>query len=146
MKRTAFLVAMALAALGLILIAAPKRFAATAQAQEKMAGKEGTWKGEIVDLACYLEKGAKGEGHKKCALMCAQMGQPVGLLTTDGKLFLLVGPHEGSGLDEAKKLAGAQVELKGKALERDGLRGIEVASVTEQGRLPEPRKPSEGSR
>ncbi len=142
MKRMAFVVALALAALGLILITAPKYVAPTAQAQEK----EGAWKGEVVDLSCYLTAGKKGEGHKKCALMCAEMGQPVGLLTADGKLFLLIGPHEGTGLDDAKKLAGSQVDLKGKIFERDGLRAIEVASVTGQGKAPEPRKPSEGSR
>jgi len=120
---------------GLVLFAAPKYVVQIAQADE------GAWKGEVVDLACYLAKGAKGEDHKKCA----QMGQPIGLHTTDGKLFVLVGAQEGSGLDDAKKAVGSQVEIKGKMLSRDGLRGIAVASVTE-GQKTAPPKPPEGSR
>lgn len=125
MKRTALFVALVALALGL-----------AAQAQEKHehhagGGEAGSWKGEVVDLACYLGEGKKGEGHKGCAQMCASSGQPIGLLTADGKLFLIVGSHEGTGLDDAKKLAGCMVEVKGKMLERDGIRAIEVASVKE---------------
>ncbi len=95
--------------------------------------KEKTWKGEVVDLSCYLAKGLKGPGHKKCAQMCAAQGQPVGLLTDAGELYLLVGPHDGTALDDAKKLCGSAVELTGSVLERDGLRAIEVQSVKESG-------------
>lgn len=104
---------------------------AVARAEEQMAGKEGNWKGELVDLACYLGKGAKGEAHKKCAQMCAAQGQPVGLLTDDGKLYLVVGSHDGDGLEQAKKLCGSMVEVSGKMLSRDGMNAIEVKSVKE---------------
>lgn len=128
MKRVATLAAAGALTLGLFALAAPKVVVPAAVAQEQA---EGAWKGELVDLACYLSKGLRGEKHRKCAQMCAGMGEPVGLLTTDGKLFLLVYPHEGTQVDDVKKLCGFNAEVKGKVLERDGLRAIEVKSVAE---------------
>ena len=53
-------------------------------------GVDSALSGEVVDLACYVGHGAKGPDHQKCALKCAQMGQPLGLLTPEGKIYLLV--------------------------------------------------------
>ena len=36
-----------------------------------------TIKGEIVDLMCYIDHGAKGEKHKGCAEKCIKGGGPV---------------------------------------------------------------------
>ena len=49
----------------------------------KAAAAAGSWKGEIIDIACYVPNGAKGAGHAECAKKCAQAGQPLGLLTGD---------------------------------------------------------------
>jgi hypothetical protein len=127
MNRIALFAAPIALATGLFLFAVPARLAPQAAAQEAKA----SYGGEVVDLACYLGKGAKGEAHKKCAQMCAAAGQPIGLLTTDGKLYLLVGSHDGSGLEQAKKLAGSNVQITGKMLQRDGMQAIEVDSVKE---------------
>ena len=32
-----------------------------------------TVKGEVLDMACYLDHGAKGEKHKGCAEKCIKM-------------------------------------------------------------------------
>src|SRR5713101_3148187 len=73
-----------------------------------------TLRGEIVDLACYIGHGAKGPEHQKCAAKCAELGQPLGLLSTDGKLYILVADHQDpSALLRARKLAGEQVEMSG---------------------------------
>ena len=89
-----------------------------------------TVKGEIVDLACYIGHGAKGPDHQKCAEKCAAMGQPLGLLTGDGKLYVLVADHQNpSALAAAKKLAGEQVEMTGEPSERDGVAAIAVHTV-----------------
>jgi hypothetical protein len=64
------------------------------RAAEAAAGKTETIKGEVVDLMCYLDHGAKGEKHKGCAQKCIESGGPVGLLTADDQLYLVVGNHE----------------------------------------------------
>ena len=89
-----------------------------------------TVKGEILDLACYLGHGAKGPEHQPCALKCAQMGQPLGLLTADGKLYLLAADHQDpSAFKKAKQLAGEQVEMTGSPAERDGITALTVHAV-----------------
>ncbi|HEU5181522.1 MAG TPA: hypothetical protein VFW45_12075 [Candidatus Polarisedimenticolia bacterium] len=89
-----------------------------------------TVKGEILDLACYIGHGAKGSEHQQCALKCAQMGQPLGLLTTDGKLYLLTADHQDpTAFRKAKQLAGDQVEMTGAPAERDGVTALTVHAV-----------------
>ncbi len=46
--------------------------------------------GEIVDFSCYLEVGKHGEKHRDCAQKCFRNGQPIGLLTQDGTLYMLM--------------------------------------------------------
>ncbi|HWH69865.1 MAG TPA: hypothetical protein VNT26_10790, partial [Candidatus Sulfotelmatobacter sp.] len=62
-------------------------------ADEKASGDTQTLKGEVVDLMCYLDHGAKGEKHKNCAQTCIKGGGPVGLLSGD-QLYLVVGDHK----------------------------------------------------
>lgn len=87
--------------------------------------------GEVVDLACYVGHGAKGPDHQKCALKCAQVGQPIGLLTGDGKLYLLVADHSnGAPFERARKLAGQKATVKGEGASRDGMNTLTVEEVT----------------
>jgi len=46
--------------------------------------------GEIVDLSCYLQVGKHGEKHRDCAQKCMRSGPPIGLLTQDGPLYMLM--------------------------------------------------------
>ena len=94
------------------------------------ASKSVTLKGEIVDLACYLDHGAKGPGHKTCALTCLKNGEPMGLLASDGAVYLLLAPHEDAkAFDTAKGLASEQVEITGPPAERAGIKAVTVESV-----------------
>lgn len=56
---------------------------------EKMAAKKVTLEGELVDIRCYSAMGAHGEDHEMCANACAKAGDPVGILTKDGKLYTI---------------------------------------------------------
>ena len=86
--------------------------------------------GEVVDLACYIGHGAKGPDHQKCAMKCAQMGQPMGLLSAEGKLYLLVADHvDGAPYNKARNLAGVQVEIRGEPLDREGWTILTVHDV-----------------
>lgn len=84
--------------------------------------------GEVVDLMCYLDHGAKGEKHAGCAETCIKSGGPVGLLTADNQLYLVVGEHKPMN-DELAPLAAKTITLKGKVVERDGMKMIENAEI-----------------
>ena len=87
--------------------------------------------GEILDMACFIPKGAKGPAHRKCALTCAEHGMPLGVLTDDEQVYLLYPKHgKEKAFDAVKGLAGSRAVLKGKADERMGMRGFEVHSAT----------------
>ncbi len=94
-------------------------------------GDEGvTVKGEVLDLSCYIAHGAKGEDHAPCAKRCVKGGQPMGLLASDGTVYLLYAPHDdASAYEQTKDFAGQQVEVTGKAATNAGIKGIEVQSV-----------------
>ena len=61
--------------------------------KKPQAGHEITLVGELVDFSCYIQLGKHGEKHRSCGQKCAQTGQPVGLLTKDGALYMLM-PEE----------------------------------------------------
>ncbi|MBL8240218.1 MAG: hypothetical protein JNM66_22545 [Bryobacterales bacterium] len=54
------------------------------------AGKAITAVGEIVEFSCYLQLGKHGEKHRACGQKCINNGQPVGLVTADGTLYMLM--------------------------------------------------------
>src|SRR5258705_9781206 len=68
--------------------------------------------GEILDMKCYMASGEHGDGHKECAATCIKGGSPMGILTEDGKVYLLIkGSKNAEAYDNAKKFAGEQVTL-----------------------------------
>ena len=88
---------------------------------------EGDWTGEIVDLACYVPKGAKGPDHAGCAKSCVKNGQPMGLLTDDGTLVLLAADHKnGEPYEALKDLAGEMAHVSGNLAEKDGMKVVTV--------------------
>ena len=92
--------------------------------------KPATITGEVLDMACYAASGAKGEGHKSCAASCIKAGGPMGLLTSDGKVYLIVENHDKKdAYIEAQKHAGEQITAKGTVSDRGGLHVIIVDEV-----------------
>ena len=86
--------------------------------------------GELVDMNCYMAHGAHGDDHKSCATACIKGGAPMAVLTSDGKLYLLVADHgKKDAYEEAKKYPGQQVTVSGALSEKDGIKGIVVAEV-----------------
>jgi hypothetical protein len=91
-------------------------------------GETQTVKGEVVDLMCYLDHGAKGEKHAECAQTCIKSGGPVGLLTSDNQLYLVIGEHKPMN-DKLADYAAKTITLKGKVVERNGMKMIENAEI-----------------
>ena len=88
--------------------------------------------GEVVDLACYMVHPQSGQGasHKKCAEMCAKKGMPLGLLTDDKQVYLLLEDHENEKpFAEVKAKAGEKVTVQGDKVAQGGLQGLVVESV-----------------
>jgi len=96
-------------------------------AGEDAGAQTQTIQGEVVDLMCYLDHGAKGEKHQGCAETCIKNGGPVGLLSGD-QLYLVVGQHKPMN-KELAAYAAQTITLKGKVVEKNGMKMIENAQI-----------------
>ena len=93
-------------------------------------GKTETVSGELLDMACYMAHEGKGAKHAKCAGACVTGGAPLGLLTKEGKVYLVVGDHTNEKpYVEAKALVGADAKLTGTVFTRGGLAAIVVSKA-----------------
>ena len=90
-----------------------------------------TVKGEVVDMACYIDHNATGAKHTSCAKTCIESGLPVGIKAEDGKVYLLIGEHKPMNKTLAK-YAAQIITVKGKMISRDGFNMIENAEIIKQ--------------
>jgi hypothetical protein len=75
-------------------------------------GEAKTLVGEIVDFSCYLQVGKHGDKHRACGQKCFTNGQPIGLLTKDGNLYMLMEEEHDprrDGLTDFRKAATEHV-------------------------------------
>jgi len=56
--------------------------------KKALEGKQTTITGEIVDLSCYLQLGKHGESHASCGSKCIAAGEPIGIVTKSGEVYL----------------------------------------------------------
>lgn len=117
-------------------------------AKMEVKAKTTTVTGEIVDTSCYLGHGARGEKHAACAAKCINSnGAPMGLLTEDGTLWLLTPDHDNlDPYNALKGMAAKTVTVTGMAMERSGVKGLDVmsykAAATETGGAESTKKSS----
>jgi hypothetical protein len=90
-----------------------------------------TIKGEIVDTYCYALMGAKGEGHRQCAIDCIKAGIPAGLLEEGtGKVYVLLPNKDKTGLPKAAiDKIGRTATITGKVYTSGGSQFLTVESV-----------------
>ena len=93
--------------------------------------------GEIVDFSCYLQLGKHGDKHRSCGQKCVANGQPIGLLTKEGGLHMLMpeehDPRRDGGVDaraSASDHMGHIVEVHGTEASVGGYRAIYVLGLT----------------
>ena len=131
MKRT-----LIVSLLGLLLGAGAQAHEGHHDAEHGAGGKEVSVKGELVDMACFMAHEGKGKKHADCGKMCVQSGAPLGIVTPDGKVYLLVEDHSTAKAKKpyakAKELVADTVTVKGDAYERGGVQAIVVESVTKE--------------
>ena len=113
----------------------PAKEDATAEAPKASTGatKLGakTIIGEVIDPACWVINGAKGEAHKECIVACAKSGQTLAILEKKtNKIYILATERPGDDPNRGViDYAGQTVLVKGKVYSRGGLIAIQVASV-----------------
>ena len=93
--------------------------------------------GEIVDFSCYIQLGKHGEKHRSCGQKCVTNGQPIGLLTQNGALYMLMpeehDPRRDGGVDakaSASEHMGHIVTVNGTAARVGGYNAIFVQGLT----------------
>lgn len=97
-------------------------------ATEPSGENSATVKGEVIDLVCYTDSGARGPDHADCAKVCINAGLPVGLRAEDGKVYMLVGEHKPLNSTLAQ-YAAKTVTMRGKLVSRDGINMLENAEI-----------------
>ena len=86
--------------------------------------------GELVDMGCYVGHTAKGEKHSECAAKCIAGGMPMGLLSANGRIFLLTMDHANpDAYNKVKKMAGKRVTVSGSRHEKNGIVTLDVVTV-----------------
>jgi hypothetical protein len=99
-----------------------------------------TVRGEIVDYYCYIEKGLTGAMHKDCGTRCVAGDVCMGILTTDGALYMISVNHLRAmdplafrnipdPFTTCRGWIAESVDLSGYAMERKGCKIIEIMAV-----------------
>lgn len=100
---------------------------------ESKGAEKVTMTGEIVDMNCYSAHDGRGAKHATCAKECALDGAPIGLLTEDGKVYLLLENHAKPKLKkpykEARGKVAETVTIMGDRYDRGGVPAIVVNMV-----------------
>lgn len=104
------------------------------------AGTPMTVKGEFIDTWCYYSgvmgspDTVVGSAHHTCALWCSAGGIPVGLLTPDGTVYMVlrIGADAASnGGDTQFRHASHSVTAAGTVYQRDGINYIVISDILE---------------
>jgi hypothetical protein len=97
--------------------------------------KTETVTGQVIDLYCYsTNKADTGMDHRagrECASACARYeGQPVGLLTADGKVYQFAGGLVANNNAKIAPHVTHRVTVTGEITEKDGMPMIAANNVT----------------
>jgi hypothetical protein len=85
--------------------------------------------GEVLDMTCYIAYNLSGPDHAECAKVCIRNGEPAGIKTRDGKVYLLTGQPGHSINAEVADYAAKVVTIKGKQSVRDGFAQLQVEEI-----------------
>jgi hypothetical protein len=92
-------------------------------------------RGEVVETACYVMAGRRGESHRQCAISCARAGQPLGIVDEASRtlLFLVLDHRGGEPTNPLLDSIASRVEVRGHRLQRGGINAIVVDQVKDLG-------------
>jgi hypothetical protein len=101
----------------------PERRHPVARAQEIVVT------GEVLDMTCYIASNLSGPNHAECAKVCIKNGEPAGIKTQDGKVYLLTGEPGQSINAKLAEYAAQVVTIKGRQSVRDGFAQLQVEEI-----------------
>ena len=96
-----------------------------------------TVEGLVRDVACPLQnkKSTSTSFSKDCITMCLKAGSPLGILTSEGDVYVPVTQSmPDMGQDALKPFVGEHVKATGKVFLRNGTHAIEISKID---RLPD---------
>jgi hypothetical protein len=85
--------------------------------------------GEVLDMTCYIASNLSGPEHAECAKVCIRNGEPAGIKTQDGKVYLLTGEPGQSINAKLAEYAAQVVTIKGRQSVRDGFAQLQVEEI-----------------
>jgi len=85
--------------------------------------------GEVLDMTCYIASNLSGPDHAECARVCIRSGEPAGIKTKDGKVYLLTGEPGQSINAKLADYAAQIVTIKGRKSVRDGFAQLQVEEI-----------------
>ena len=94
-----------------------------------LAAQEILVTGEVLDMTCYIASNLSGPEHAECAKVCIRNGEPAGIKTKDGKVYLLTGKPGDSINAKLAEYAAQVVTIKGKKSVRDGFAQLQVEEI-----------------
>lgn len=103
-----------------------------------VTGEDVEIKGEVIDTWCALSgvmggiDAVSGSAHHTCALWCAAGGIPVGVLTEDGTIYMVLKLENSEVLEQTDAIMEIQSDVitaKGKHYLRDGVNYLIVEKI-----------------
>jgi len=85
--------------------------------------------GEVLDMTCYIASNLSGPNHAECAKVCIRNGEPAGIKTQDGKVYLLTGEPGQSINAKLAEYAAQVVTIKGRQSVRDGFAQLQIEEI-----------------
>ena len=101
-------------------------------------GEDVEIKGEVIDTWCALSgvmggiDAVSGSAHHTCAVWCAAGGIPVGVLTEDGTIYMVLKMENSEMLEQTDaimKIQSDTITAKGKHYFRDGINYLVVEKI-----------------
>jgi hypothetical protein len=115
----------------LICLAAPMLILAVDDADSTAIGTL-TVEGLVRDIACPLQnkKSTSTSYSKECITTCLKAGSPLGILTSDGAVYVPVTQSmPDMGQNALKPFVGEHVKATGKVFLRNGTHAIEISEI-----------------
>jgi len=87
--------------------------------------------GEVIDSACYIKSGARGESHRVCAQKCGDAGIPLAIVEDGTGNVVWIASVDDMETPNAKlrPFAGRRVTVEGTWAERGGAKILLLHSV-----------------
>ncbi len=106
-------------------------FGATGADAQQQAPQEITLTADVIDLSCKVAHNLSGADHRMCAQVCADRGVPLALFA-NGQVYVPVSMEMPGSTANAKlrEFAEQRVQVKGKVIERAGIKAIVIEQVT----------------